>query len=93
MDDKGRRPGQVTVSEESRTDVITHDLWKQGITEMFGIIIVNLYTGSYLRMPQKRILQRCRCKRRTDTFRLAWSIGIILPQWSTLQIEFLEWRS
>ena len=48
------RPGQVEVPGESREDVSTHGFWKRGTNTMFDIRIVNLDTGSYLRMtPEK----------------------------------------
>ena len=45
-----RRPGQVQVPVDSRTDVSAHGLWKRGDTAMFDIGIVSLDVGSYLRM-------------------------------------------
>ena len=44
------QPGQVVIPAELREDVTTYVFWKQGTTTMFDIRIVNLYTGSYLRM-------------------------------------------
>ena len=44
------QPGQVVLPAESRADVSSHKFWKRGITAMFDIRIVNLNTGSYLRM-------------------------------------------
>ena len=45
-----RRLGQVEVTAESRADVSSHGCWKRGTTAMSEIRIVNLDTGSYLRM-------------------------------------------
>ena len=73
------KPGQVVVPAESRTDVSAHGFWKRGNTATFDIRIVNLDTGSYLRMtPEKALaktekekkdlyLQACLERRRTFT--------------------------
>ena len=45
-----RSPGQVEVPVELRADVSAHGFWKWGTTASFGIRIVNLDAGSYLRM-------------------------------------------
>ena len=45
-----RRPGQVEVPAESRSDVSAQDFWNLGTTAMFDIRIINLDDGSYLRM-------------------------------------------
>ena len=42
--------GQVVVPAELRADVSVHGFCKRGTTVMFDIRIVNLDTGSYLRM-------------------------------------------
>ena len=77
---------QVVVPEELRADVSPHGFWKRGTTAMFDIQIVNLDAGSYLRMtPEKALSQRRRMKRRTCTFRLAWSVEGLLIQWYTLR--------
>ena len=52
--DMVRRPGKVTVPVQSREDISFHGLWKRGSTTMFGIRIVNLDAGSYLRMTPKK---------------------------------------
>ena len=53
-----RSPGQVAVPAESREDVSTQGVWKQGTTVMFDIIIVNLDAGSYLHMTPKKALEK-----------------------------------
>ena len=53
-----RRLGQVEVTVESRVDVSAHILWKRGNTTMFGIRIVNLDAGSYLRMTPEKALTK-----------------------------------
>ena len=45
-----RGPGHVAVSTYSRDDISVHGFLNWGTTMMFDIIIVNLNTGSYLRM-------------------------------------------
>ena len=52
------QPVRVVVPAESRADVSTHGFWKQGITAMFGIRIVNLNEGSYLRMMPEKALAK-----------------------------------
>ena len=52
------QPGQVVVPAESRADVSTHGFWKWGTTIMFDIRIVNLDTGSYLRMTPEKALAK-----------------------------------
>ena len=52
------QPVQVVVPTESRADVSAHGFWKQGTTAMFDIIIVNLDTGSYLRMTPEKALAK-----------------------------------
>ena len=52
----GRGPGQVMVHIESRADVINPGFWKQGITAMFDMQIINLDAGSYLCMTLKKAL-------------------------------------
>ena len=54
------QPGQVVVHAESRADVSAHGFWKQGITVMFGIRIVNLDAGSYLHMTQEKALAKAK---------------------------------
>ena len=49
-----RRPGQVLVPADLRADVSAYGFWKRGTTTMFGIRIVNLDAGSYLRMTPKK---------------------------------------
>ena len=49
---------QVEVPAESRADVSTHGFWKRGTTSMFDIRIVNLNTGSYLRMTPENALAK-----------------------------------
>ena len=51
-------PVQIKVPAESMADVITHSFWTWGTTEMFGIIIVNLDAGSFLRMTPKKALEK-----------------------------------
>ena len=58
MDRLVGQPGQVLVPAESRADVSTHGFWKRGTTAMFGIIIVNLDAGSYLRMTPEKALAK-----------------------------------
>ena len=53
-----RRLGQVYVPAESRADVSAHGLWKWGTTAMFGVRIVNLDAGSYLRMTLEKALAK-----------------------------------
>ena len=77
MSEMDEGPGQVAVPSESRGDVSVHGLWKRGTTSMFDM---------------KRILQRWRKKRRTNTFRISWSVGVILLQLSNLHMEFPERR-
>ena len=86
------QPGQVGVPAESRADVSAHDFWKRGTTVMFDIRIVNLDAGSYLRMTPEKAQQRRRRKRRTCSFRLAWSVEGLLLQWFTMQNEYPEQR-
>ena len=62
-----QQPGQVVVHAESRADVSAHGFWKQGITVMFGIRIVNLDTGSYLHMTQEKALAKAK-KERKDLY-------------------------
>ena len=38
---------------DSYYDIISHGLWERGTTEMFDMIIVNLYVGSNLHMTPK----------------------------------------
>ena len=52
------QPGQVVVPAELREYVSTHGFWKRGTTTMFDIRIVNLYTGSYLRMTPEKALAK-----------------------------------
>ena len=53
-----RRPGQVEVPAELRSDVSSHGFWKRGTTTVFDIIIANLDKGSYLRMTPKKALAK-----------------------------------
>ena len=46
------------VSAESRADVSSHGFCKRGNTAMFDVRIVNLDTGSYLRMTPERALAK-----------------------------------
>ena len=41
-----------------RADVSAHGFWKLGTTAMFDIRIVNLGTGSYLRMTPEKALAK-----------------------------------
>ena len=50
--------GQVVEPVESRADLSAHDFWKRGTIEMFDIKIVNLDTGSYLRMKPEKALAK-----------------------------------
>ena len=50
--------GQLAVHSESRADVSTHGLWKQGTTAMFDVRIVNLDESSYLRMTPEKALSK-----------------------------------
>ena len=52
------QPGQVVLPAESRADVSAHGFWKRGTTAMFDIRIVNLDTGSYLRMTPEKALTK-----------------------------------
>ena len=53
---------------------------------MFDIRIVNPDTGTYLHTtPEWKGL---RSTRRTNNFKLACSIGVLILQWYTLQKEF-----
>ena len=52
------RPGQVELTTDSREDVSAHGFWKQETTAMFDIRIVNLDTGSYLRMTPEKALSK-----------------------------------
>ena len=73
------QPGHVVLPAELRADVSAHGFWNRGTTAMFGIQIVNLDAGSYLRMtPEKALakaekekqdfhLQACLERRRTFT--------------------------
>ena len=49
---------RVVVPAESRADVSAHGFWKRGTTAMFGIRIVNLNVGSYLRMTPEKALAK-----------------------------------
>ena len=53
-----KEAGQIQVPAESMADVRTHGFWTWGTTEMFGIIIVNLDAGSFLRMTPKKALEK-----------------------------------
>ena len=53
-----RRPGQVEIPAKSRAYVSAYGFWKRGTTTMFGIIIVNLDAGSYLRMTPEQSLAK-----------------------------------
>ena len=52
------RPGQVDVPAESRLEVSAHGFWNQGTTERFDILVVNLITGSYMRMTPENDLAK-----------------------------------
>ena len=52
------QPEQVVVPVESQADVSAHGFWKQGTTAMFGIRIVNLDAGAYLRMTPEKALAK-----------------------------------
>ena len=54
----GRKPIQVAVPAESRTNVSTHGFWKKGTNTMFDIKIVNFDVDSYLRMTPKNALAK-----------------------------------
>ena len=54
-----RIPVQIQVPAESRADVSVHGLWKRGTTAMFGVRIVNLDAGSYLRMKPENGYCKC----------------------------------
>ena len=86
------QPGQVQVPAESRADVNAHGFWKQGTTKIFDIQIVNLDAGSYLRTTPEKALAKVEKKKRTCTFRLAWSVEELLLQWSNLRTEYPEQR-
>ena len=73
-----RRPGKVEVPAELRADVSTHGFWKRETTTMFDIRIANIDAGSYLRMTPEKSLEKAEKKRRTFTFRLAWSVEGLL---------------
>ena len=45
-----RKLGQIQVPVDSSADVRAHRLWNRGTTAMFNIQIINLNSGSYLRM-------------------------------------------
>ena len=55
-----RRPGQVEVPAELRSDVSAHGFWKWGTTAMFDIQIFNLDVGSYLRMTPEKALAKAK---------------------------------
>ena len=50
----GREPWQGTLTEDSREDVSSHGLWKQGTTTIFDIQNFNLDSGFYLCMTIKK---------------------------------------
>ena len=54
------KPGQVQVRvpAESMEDVSAHGFMERGTTAMFGIRIVNLDAGSYLRTTQEKALEK-----------------------------------
>ena len=57
---------------------------------MFDIQIVNLDAGSYLRKTPETALAKAEKKRRTFTFRLAWTVDRIFLPWSILKTEYPE---
>ena len=61
------QPGQAVVHVESRADVRAHGFWKRGTTAMFDIRIVNLDTGSYLRMTPEKALAKAEKERWAHT--------------------------
>ena len=82
------RLGQVQVPAELRSDVIAYSFWKWGTTAMFDTLIVNLNTGSYLRMnpgkaiakaeKEKKDLYLQACLERKSTFTpMVYSADII----------------
>ena len=87
-----RRPGQVEIPAKSRADMSAYGFWKRRTTAMFGIIIVNLGAGSYLRMTPESLLQRRKRIISTYTFSLDWSMDGISFLLSTLHTEYPEWR-
>ena len=59
---------------------------------MFNIIIINLDAGSYLCTMPENSLSKAEKKKKDYTVILAWSVDILLIQWSTLQTEYPERR-
>ena len=53
-----RVPGQVIAPEETRVGVSSHKLCNRGTTAMFDIHIINLDSGSYLRMILQKVLAK-----------------------------------
>ena len=53
-----RKPGQVAVPAESRSDVSAHIFWNLGTTIMFNIRIVNFDAGSYLHMTPGKDIEK-----------------------------------
>ena len=48
--------GQATVPDESQKDISVQGFWKWGTTALFGMRIVNLDTGYYLRHTSAKAL-------------------------------------
>ena len=84
--------GQVVIPAESRADVSAHVFWKRGTTEMFDIRIFNLNAGSYLRMTPEKDLSKAKKENKDLSFRILWSVEVLLLLWSTLRTEYLERR-
>ena len=72
------RPGQVEVPAESKVGISAQSFWKRGTTAMFDIQILNLNAGSYLCMTPEKAFAKAEKKIRTYTFRLAWSVNVLL---------------
>ena len=51
-------PWQVIAPEETRVGVSSHKLCNRGTTAMFDIHIINLDSGSYLRMILQKVLAK-----------------------------------
>ena len=79
--------GLVMVPTESRADVSARGIWKRRTTAMFGILIMNINTGSYLCMTLKNDLANAEKDKKNKCVQASWSAGVILIPWLTLRTK------